>query len=202
MTGTQRGWFPLVLVAIVGLMSACSSGPSTGTTLHNATADPTASAEVWAGLEQRPVQVPTLAPGSSCPTAYGHAISPSFGLGLGDGPVYPVGLGSAGLLQYAPPANFDSHDWGGMKILWAVDTPSYGGVVLIRGHQVDGPNELRFEHGDVPPTELRVTPYPGTPEGWTGQPSYTRVRVPGCYAYQVDGITFSKHIIFQAVAEP
>jgi hypothetical protein len=87
-----------------------------------------------------------------------------------------------------------------MKVLWAVDTPHYSGVVLIRGHQLDGLNELRFDNGDMPPTELRITPFPGTPDGWTGQPSYTRVRAPGCYAYQIDGLTFSKHIIFEAVA--
>jgi hypothetical protein len=147
-------------------------------------------------------KLPALAPGSPCPTAHGHPISPSFGLGLGDGPAYPVGLESTGILQYAPPANFDSHDWGGQKVLWAVDTPHYSGVVLIRGHQLNGPNELRFERGDVPPTELRITPFPGTPDGWTGQPSYTRVRAPGCYAYQIDGLTFSQHIIFEAVATP
>lgn len=204
-TSTRLLCLLLVLVASVGLVSACSPGASTAistrTSVTNTTVAPTATAEVWTMLEQRPLQLPTLAPGSSCPTAHGHPISPSFGLGLGDGPAYPVGLGSAGVLQYAPPANFGSHDWGGQKVLWVVNTPSYPGVVLIRGHQLDGPNELRFERGDVPPSELRVTPFPGsTPEGWTGQPSYTRVRVPGCYAYQIDGLTFSKVIIFQAVA--
>jgi hypothetical protein len=29
-------------------------------------------------------------------------------------------------------------------------------------------------------------------------PSYTRVRTPGCYAYQVDGTTFSYTIAFEA----
>jgi hypothetical protein len=199
----RRSCVPLVLVAIVGLVSGYSSGTATATStrtpLTDLTAGPTATADVWTMLEQRQMQVPTLAPGSPCPAAHGHAISPSFGLGLGDGPAYAVGLGSAGRLDYAPPANFGSHVWGGQKVLWAVDTSSYPGVVLIRGHQVDGPNEVRFERGDVPPTELRVTPSPETPDGWTGQPSYTRVRAPGCYAYQVDGLTFSQHILFQAV---
>ena len=30
------------------------------------------------------------------------------------------------------------------------------------------------------------------------RPSYTRLRAPGCYAYQVDGTTFSRVIVFQA----
>jgi hypothetical protein len=202
MTGIVHRCLPLVLAASVGLVSACSLGTSRGTPLATATATSTATAQVWTMLEQRPLQLPTLAPGSPCPTAHGHPISPSFGLGLGDGPAYPVGLGSTGILQYYPPANFESHNWGGMKVLWAVDTPHYSGVVLIRGHQLDGPNELRFDNGDVPPTELRITPFPGTPDGWTGQPSYTRVRAPGCYAYQIDALAFSKHIIFEAVAAP
>ena len=187
-----------IVFILLTFLSSCSS--SSQATVRTPTPTPVLTADqVWAELEQRPVNVPTLAAGSSCPAAHGHAISPDFGLGLGDGPAYPVGLGSDGVLDYAPPQNFQSAEWGGMKVLWAL-SPTYNGVVLVRGHQLDGPNELRFERGDVPPAELRIIPFPAsTPDGWTGQPSYTRVRAPGCYAYQVDGLTFSKLIIFRAV---
>jgi hypothetical protein len=111
-----------------------------------------------------------------------------------------------GVLHYTLPQNANSEYWGtiwgGTKVLWAVDTPHYSDVVLVRGRQLDGPNEVRFDHGPLPPTELRVTPFPeSTPEGWTGQPSFTRIRVPGCYGYQVDGATFSRVIIFAARPE-
>jgi hypothetical protein len=35
--------------------------------------------------------------------------------------------------------------------------------------------------------------------GYREWPSYTRVLVEGCYAYQVDGIGFSHAIVFRAV---
>lgn len=35
-------------------------------------------------------------------------------------------------------------------------------------------------------------------QGAGGRPSFTRVREPGCYAYQVDGLGFSYVIVFEA----
>ena len=49
----------------------------------------------------------------------------------------------------------------------------------------------RFERGTVPSTELHL-PYSGD------RPSYTRLRAPGCYAYQVDGPNFSYPVAFRA----
>jgi hypothetical protein len=71
---------------------------------------------------------------------------------------------------------------------------------LIRGGQIDGQNELRFEDGVDPAGELR---FEGADlgQGWRHQPSYTRVSGPGCYAYQVDGLGLSEVIVFEAVAE-
>jgi hypothetical protein len=61
----------------------------------------------------------------------------------------------------------------------------------------------------VPPTELGIPTGArgGYPPGHklVGQryrPSYTRLRAPGCYAYQIDGLTFSRVIVFRAVAVP
>jgi hypothetical protein len=84
-------------------------------------------------------------------------------------------------------------------VLW-VASPSYTGYALIRGHQIDGPNDLRFENGSDPQHELR---FDGSPlsDGWRHQPSYTRVLAPGCYAYQVDGIGLSTVIVFEATLE-
>jgi hypothetical protein len=79
------------------------------------------------------------------------------------------------------------------KVLWIVD-PIYGGPVLIRGRQLDGPNELRFDNGALPPRAIKILPAARVRD----RPSYTRVRGPGCYAYQVDGLGFSYVIIFEA----
>jgi hypothetical protein len=47
----------------------------------------------------------------------------------------------------------------------------------------------------VPPVELRI---PATNRALRYRPSYTRLRAPGCYAYQIDGTTFSRVIVFAA----
>jgi hypothetical protein len=186
-----------LVAALCVLLCACADGNAAPATRRaTSTVEPT----VWTTLEQRPLQIPHLAPGAACPAAKSHLISPSFGPGLGDGPAYPVIGHSDGVVRYNPPHNFGSADWGGAKVLWAVDTPQYPDVVLVRGRQLDGPNEVRFDNGAVPPTELRITPFPeSTPEGWTGQPSYTRIRASGCYGYQIDGTTFSLVVIFAAL---
>jgi hypothetical protein len=77
-------------------------------------------------------------------------------------------------------------DWSGNKVLWVARR--YRGPVLIRGAQLDGPNELRFSSVGG-----------RSPGGWQNRPSTTRLRAPGCYAWQVDGTTFSRVIVFRAV---
>ena len=144
------------------------------------------------------------------------------GIGLGTGPVYPIlgeiatntqqaqRLQTQGILQYRPTGSFG---WGGMKVLWIMH-PSYRGLVLIRGHQLDGPHALGFngglDHVVVPgqgndvtapplPALRLVAPVPRSTDPWENWPSQTRVQASGCYAYQVDGSTFSAVIVFQAV---
>jgi hypothetical protein len=78
--------------------------------------------------------------------------------------------------------------------MWILN-PAYHGRILIRGRQLDGPNELRFDDGLVPPREKRVVSG-GLAVGWA---SHTRVRAEGCYGYQIDGVGFSRVIVFRAV---
>ncbi len=155
-------------------------------------------ADAWSLLRQRPLNLPAVIPGRPCPIGPAQSVSPAFGTALGTGPIYPVGLGVEAVLTYSS-ASFPA-PWGGQKVLWVGD-PAYHGIALIRGHQLDGPNELRFNQGADPPAELRLDS--STPDnrtgGWNNWPSYTRVRAPGCYAYQVDGPDFTLVIPFTAV---
>jgi hypothetical protein len=113
-----------------------------------------------------------------------------------------------GILQYADSQSFgggESH-WGGQKVVWFIN-PNYQGPVLIRGRQLDGADMIRFNGNTDPPnvpdqallTELRLMGNMGGAP-WPNGGSYTRLQTPGCYAYQVDGLTFSYLIIFKAVA--
>jgi hypothetical protein len=159
---------------------------------------PTPQGDDWADLRQRPLKLPAVAPGGACPTATGRAVSPDFGPAAGNGPVYAVGLGSGGVYDYS--STIEEGGWYYLKVLW-VGSPSFKGPVLVRGRQVDGPAEMRFERGADPPKELRLhTDQAGTSASrWTNWPTYTRLRAPGCYAYQVDAPGFSEVIVFKAV---
>jgi hypothetical protein len=79
--------------------------------------------------------------------------------------------------------------WSGNKVLWFV-SPDAAGPVLVRGARLDAPDEVRFGLEQRPPAELHLV--------GAEHPSTTRVRSPGCYAYQVDGPDFSYPIVFRA----
>ena len=157
----------------------------------------------WAGLTRRPLHIPSLEAGSGCPATEAKGTlgerenvdapgAPAFG----PGPAYPT-LGNDGgraVLRYgvgwAP-----YKGWDGTKLLWTV--PRYNGPYIVRGRQLDGPNELQFDQGpnwsNKLHAELRlIGPYSRL------NPAATYLRTPGCYAYQVDGRGFSYLIVFEA----
>ncbi len=125
------------------------------------------------------------------------------------GPVY------AALTEGAPrivflsglPAIPDSR-WRVVRTLW-ISRPSYEGPVLVRGGRLDRPGGLGFGSRVRPGKELRLpagswrqprTPPRGRgeppPEGWRVTAVPTRIRAPGCYAFQVDGLGFSYVLAF------
>lgn len=97
--------------------------------------------------------------------------------------------------------SFINSAWSGGRVTW-VAAPGYTGPVLIRGGPVGSSGAVGFGEGHVPVDELQLltasTKTPGEPPGAREWPSYTRVRSPGCYAYQVDGSGFSETITFAA----
>lgn len=157
----------------------------------------------WSGLLKRALHIPMLSAGSACPSAAQNGtLGDHGGLDLpsapafGPGPAYPT-LGSDGgraVLRYG--IGWTPYGgWEGTKLLWTV--PGYNGPYIVRGRQLDGPNELAFDQGpnwtNKLHTELRlVGPYSRL------NPAATYLRVPGCYAYQVDGRGFSYLIVFDA----
>jgi len=219
----------MALALIITLaLAACQSGTSTTanhtatpsvppTTSSPTTGSPTATnpggpaATTWAQLEQRPLHLPTLAPGSPCPiTPAQQGVSPDYTYVVGSGPVYLVTGLTNGVFYYNQPQNLDpaGGPWGGEKVFWQIN-PVYTGLVLIRGQQVDGNHPLRFNGGlDFTPTnplgtepllnELRLKGGGNTAPSWPTWVTITRVEAPGCYAYQVDGENFTEVITFPA----
>ncbi|HEY7780155.1 MAG TPA: hypothetical protein VIC85_08090 [Ktedonobacterales bacterium] len=93
---------------------------------------------------------------------------------------------------------------------WYIDPTHADGPAVVRGHQIDGPGAMRFNGGIdqenytgdwavaplLPALHLETVPNNvGTSLVVSG--SYTRVQTPGCYAYQVDGLTFTEVTVFQ-----
>jgi hypothetical protein len=150
--------------------------------------------DVWTPL-RRPLRVPTLGPNRTCRVAR-PATDVNFahygvGRGVGSGPAYPLGWADGTIAITWQSNDVDARLWGVQKVLWFVH-PRYRGPVLVRGIGLDNPYRVRFERGRIPPAELRL------PEGTRDRPSYVRIRKPGCYAFQIDGLTFSRSIVFRA----
>jgi hypothetical protein len=149
----------------------------------------------------RPLYVPRLAAGDPCPVsslATGVDFA-AFGVrpGYGPGPAYPIGFDAGTTLRLRwTEGDATAWPWGVQKVLWFVH-PRYAGPLLIRGRQLDGPNLIRFDRGLKPPAEIRIEPN-RSPDG-RGRPSSTRLLTPGCYAYQLDGTSFSRLVVFRAV---
>jgi hypothetical protein len=146
---------------------------------------------------KRPLHLPRLARGAPCPVSAREEISPDFAPALGPGPVYPIGFDGRSTLHYRGSA-FPA-PWTGSKVLW-VAAPSYQGPIRIRGHQLNGRWWVGFDGRSGRPYSemrlLRATANAGAE--WRQFPSYTRVRARGCYAYQIDGTTFSYPVVFRA----
>jgi hypothetical protein len=174
-----------------------------------AVAPPGNGSDPWSKL-RRPLHLPRLDPGSACPVSRvdrrvdWERANIFGGSGIGRGPVYP-GLGGypGGRLNLTPDRQYGG-SWAGQKVFWYV-LPSYRGRVLIRGRRLDGRHWLGFDGTRVPERELRIEPYEsvswaGQTHGSRGRPSAVRAKVSGCYAVQIDGVSFSRVVVFAVVA--
>ena len=165
----------------------------------------------WRALQARPLHFPTVAPGGPCPISPAHYFYTDLGLGLGGGPVYPYGFTVDGQLGISvPPRQTASGLVPGVShVLWAID-PAYRGGALVRGAQLDGQHPVAFNGGYAQISyqgdwsnapllhELQLVSFPDTQVEWIVYGSVARLEAPGCYAFQVDGSTFSYILVFRA----
>jgi hypothetical protein len=117
----------------------------------------------------------------------------------GSGPVYALAVGGAPAGTLRVDAVYrDGHGWVGQKAPWLI-APTYRGPVLIRGARIDAPGAMRFAFGTGQHlVGLRIARHTELqPSGWRAVPALTLVRGSGCYAYQVDGTTFSHVIVIK-----
>ena len=116
--------------------------------------------------------------------------APAISTVIGRGPAYPALGGARAKLD-------DDRRIGGVfahKTLWAV-APRYRGPLLVRGAQLDGTKVLRF---GLARDSSKQMWWPATSaRRWRYRPSLTLIPAPGCYAFQVDGATFSRVLVFE-----
>jgi hypothetical protein len=166
-----------------------------------------ATEDLWTRLH-RPLHLPRVEAVRDCPRSLSVRRVPEIVGALGRGPAYPT-VGSRDGIAYLGPRSDTARlgQWYFRKTIWTVDA-AYRGPLLLRGRRVDAPAPLRFLAYGPPslkrsrrelrwpagwPTENR------TPTGWRQLPGATVLRGPGCYAFQADGLTFSRVIVFRAV---
>jgi hypothetical protein len=150
----------------------------------------------------RPLRFPTLHAGEDCPVTHSAdvALQDSFLYPRpGPGPVYPDGaVDPEGVAVLDRGASVNG--WASFKTLWFSE-PSYQGPWVIRGGQLDGPSPVIF--GEQPTVSKLVVPagptVNETNDGYREAPGGTYLRGPGCYAWQVDGLSFSYVIVFKVI---
>jgi hypothetical protein len=122
-------------------------------------------------------------------------VNPNFGPAYGDGSVYAAMGTTDGTVSIQNAQQLNG--WYAVKVLWITDP--HRERTLIRGRQLDGPHQVRFDSNSGGlASQLRIAGW-GTISGWGDRPSMERVPNPGCYGLEADGKTFSTVIVFQAV---
>ncbi|WP_433530422.1 hypothetical protein ACQPYA_30430 [Micromonospora sp. CA-263727] len=187
----------LVVVALVSALAACDGTPEATPTASPPTSTRSASAAPGA-FTAPPLRLPSGGRGEDCPVSRARPWSEPGRANrvLGPGPVYPIA-------DYFPDAALplrdqDRHPDGSytVKVRWLAS--GYTGPVLVRAGRIDGPGTAAVEFS-----------YTGEPRDGghyaeltdpdTDLPATTTVGGPGCYAYQVDGTTFSETIVFRTL---
>lgn len=159
-----------------------------------------ASAEVRSDPLLRRLHLPQLRPGQHCPVSPTHVVRPSYQTLIGRGPVYLIGVGGSGSATIdIGHSGRDGLGWYGQKTPWLVNR-TYDGPILVRGARIDRRGEIRLakEHSQ----HLRRLYWPtGADQGLQPDPHFrflaseTLFRTIGCYAYQIDGVSFSRIIV-------
>jgi hypothetical protein len=151
----------------------------------------------------RPLHLPKLKRGARCPLSPSRVGAPETQQRLnGRGPVFLVGVGHADAatinMTFSSP---DAQGWYAQKTPWVVSR-GYEGPLLVRAARIDRRGKVRFAYGSgqhLPELYWQE----GADQSLPPDPNYrlltseTLVRSRGCYAFQVDGTSFSNIIVMR-----
>ncbi len=182
----------MLLAGLIGLVSLVSPGSTPAVT------PPSPSA---ADALRRPLHLPKLKRGARCPLSPSRMWAPETGQRLnGRGPVYLIGVGRADPATINMIFSFpDEQGWYAGKTPWWISR-EYEGALLVRGGRIDRRGGVRFARGYG--EHLRELYWEaGADQSLVPEPEYrflassTLVRARGCYAFQIDGSSFSRIVV-------
>lgn len=182
---------------ILLVLSGCDGGAATTAPPTAAVPSPQAavSPAPWAAP---PLRLPRIDPGEPCPTT---ARQPWTGPGvaaavLGDGPLHPVAdYFRAGTVLELREQDRHADGTYEVKVRWI--GARYTGPVLVRVGRIDG-NAAASARFSYVGQERDGGYYTELTEPFNDLPATTTVGGPGCYAYQIDGASFSTTVVFRA----
>lgn len=186
-------------VLLVASAAACIVGCSHGAAADPGPADVAAKKSVWKQLH-RPIALPPVT--GTCPRTAGARRAPRVGITLGDGPVFPVlGFAAAppsprGVVHYRDGVRVRGLGYAA-KVLWA-GSRAYTGPVLIRARRLDRTQLVHLQLGERDPIVKELRFPAGKKTAWRYWATSTILNAAGCYGYQIDGLTFSTKVVFEA----
>lgn len=154
---------------------------------------------------KRPLHLPVLRSTGECPASQGHIVNTAAfgGVALGEGPVRAIIADEPAADARRGVADLLNHTsvpgWFAFKTLW-FSIPSYAGPIVIRAKRLDGSGPIAMGEGpELAPLVVPAGPVTNEDGGYREAPGGTWLKVPGCYGWQVDGLSFSEVIVFRAV---
>jgi hypothetical protein len=172
--------------------------------IQSADCPPDTAGVIPAALK-RPLHFPVLRPGQRCPASPGSPVNTSEfgGTALGKGLVRVL-IADTGDLRHGVADLINptsSPPWLALKTLW-FSMPTYQGPFVIRAKRLGQPGPAALGEGPtVAPLVVPPGPTLNSGEGYREAPGGLWVRTPGCYAWQVDGLTFSEVLVVRAVLQ-
>jgi hypothetical protein len=218
---------PAIVFGVVALaLSACPASHPNRETAPAGTLGPGGFVKPFipspgpAEVLDRPLRFPRVLPGQSCPITRGRERRTGLigGYALGPGPAYPIlaiRRDRNGIYHYG--SMLTDNGWWIVETSWMIDAREQG-AMLLRGASLTGAPLILFvattgtrelnrqtTFGKSPPIELygQLVLLTGkdvpniSKSGTREYASATAILGPGCYAFQVDGKTFSNVIVFQ-----
>lgn len=186
----------IVLTIVIACTQAGRRGLDANPEGSRISAPPVSSAMNFQELQKRPLRLPSIMTDEECPVSPSRDDEGSSDQVLGNAPIGPVAIyfGKNRVLQ-VDQKNFNDNDkMYEKKVPWM--STEYRGPILIRTERIDGRGDggVKFQwHGRAIGEGIGVE----VTSEQMALPGSTRITGPGCYAYQIDGTSFSEVIVFR-----